>query len=92
MSQQPPTYQELAAMIKSCAGVTVDADTMSRQPALTFEELEVDSLAVLGLVAALENRYGIRLGAEAEQSRRPQQLRELVENAIAKEAADARTH
>jgi minimal PKS acyl carrier protein len=92
MSDRPPTHDELAAMIKECAGVTVDPAALSRRPDLTFEELGVDSLGVLGVVAALENRYGIRLAGDTEQSQRPDQLRALVETTIATEATDARTH
>jgi len=86
MSDGAPTYEDLVALIQKCAGVTVNAETMSRQPDLTFAELGVDSLGVLGVAAALENQYGIRLGVDAEQCERPQQLRALVTSAIAKEA------
>lgn len=87
-----PTYEELGALIQRCAGVTVDAEAMSRQPDLTFAELGVDSLGVLGVAAALENQYGVRLAVDAEQCERPQQLHALVTNAIAKETNGARTH
>jgi minimal PKS acyl carrier protein len=92
MPHELPTYHELAAMIRTCTGVTVDAEAMSRQPDLTFDELGVDSLGVMGVVAALENRYGIRVDADAEQCERPEQLRALVETTIAREVTDARTH
>lgn len=92
MSSQLPTDDELVMLIKKCAGVTVDTEAMSRRPDPTFLELGVDSLGVLGIAAALENRYGIRLGAEAEQCAGPQQLRTLVGNAITEEDNDASTH
>lgn len=92
MSDQLPTDDELVALIKKCAGVTVDPEAITRQPDPTFLELGVDSLGVLGLTAALENRYGIRLSAEAEQCESPQQLRTLIGAAIAKEDSNARTH
>jgi minimal PKS acyl carrier protein len=79
-------------MIKQCAGVVVDVELMTGQPDLTFEELGVDSLGVLGVLAALENRYGIRMSTDAEQCNRPHQLRALVETTIAREASDAGTH
>jgi minimal PKS acyl carrier protein len=92
MPEGAPTYEDLASLIQRCAGVTVNAETMSHQPDLTFAELGVDSLGVLGVATALENQYGVRLGVDAEQCQRPQQLRALVTNAIAKEANDAGTH
>jgi minimal PKS acyl carrier protein len=92
MPHEPPTYHELADIVRNCTGVTVDAEAMSRQPDLTFDELGVDSLGVMGVAAALENRYGIRLGADAEQCQRPQQLRALVETTMAREVTDARAH
>jgi acyl carrier protein len=73
-------------------GVTVEAETISGQPELTFADLGVESLGVLGVVAALENRYGIRLGADAEQCERPEQLRELITQMTTEEATDARAH
>lgn len=92
MSDQLPTFAELAEVIKGCSGVTVEPEVMSKSPELTFEELGVDSLGVLGIVAVLENRYGLRLGADAEDCQRPDQLRALVSTAISREATDARTH
>lgn len=92
MSEGPFTYAELAAMIRQCAGVTVAPETMSAQPELTFAELGVESLGVLGVVAAVENRYGVRLGADGEQCERPEQLRALVGQLITEEATDARAH
>lgn len=91
MSDKPLSYEELAMVIKECAGVTVDAEIISRRPDLTFADLGVESLGVLGIVAALENRYGVRLGADAEQCERPDQLRALFMNVVT-EASDARAH
>lgn len=91
MSDRPLSYEELAAVIKECAGVTVDASIISRRPDLSFADLGVESLGVLGIVAALENRYGIRLGSDAEQCERPDQLRTLVLDTVS-EVSDARAH
>lgn len=81
MSDGSPTYEDIVALIQRCAGVTVAAETISHQPEVTFAELGVDSLGVLGVAAALENQYGIQL-ADAGQCERPQQLRALVTSAI----------
>lgn len=92
MPDRPLTYEELATVVRECTGITVDPDAISRQPELTFAELGVESLGMLGIVAALENRYGIRLGADAEQCQRPGQLCELVTSTMEREVTDAGAH
>jgi minimal PKS acyl carrier protein len=67
----PVTFEELAALMKGRAGLTVDAAEMAADPAITFEELNLDSLGLLGIVAELENRHGARIGEEAETCRSP---------------------
>jgi minimal PKS acyl carrier protein len=92
MSDKSLSYEDLATVIKECAGVTVDAEIISRRPDLSFADLGVESLGVLGIVAALENRYGIRLTGSAQECHRPEQLRDLVTREIGKESSDAGTH
>jgi minimal PKS acyl carrier protein len=67
----PVTFDELAALMKGRAGLSVDAKEMAANPATTFEELNLDSLGLLGIVAELENRYGSKIGEEAETCRSP---------------------
>ena len=50
----PVTFEELAALMKGRAGLTVDAREMESNPAITFEELNLDSLGLLGIVAELD--------------------------------------
>lgn len=90
--EPPPTYSDLAQVIRSSTGVTVDPDAIAGPPPVSFAELGVDSLGVLGVVAALENRHGVRLGADAVTCERPDQLRELMIAAMNQEDTDARTH
>ena len=83
---------ELASVITSCAGANVDAATLRDQPAITFEELGVDSLGVLGVITELENRYAIRIGTDAEACRSPHELLVLINTALSPETNHARTH
>ncbi|MFJ1755075.1 acyl carrier protein [Kitasatospora sp. NPDC088134] len=54
------TYEELATLIKTRAGVAVTVDDLAA-PGRMFLDLGVDSLGVLGVLADLENRYGVSL-------------------------------
>jgi len=70
-AHRPVTFEELAALMKGRAGLSVDPGHMASSPAVTFEELNLDSLGLLGIVAELENRYGARIGEEAETCKTP---------------------
>ncbi|MFG2697252.1 acyl carrier protein [Kitasatospora sp. NPDC051984] len=54
------TYEELATLIKARAGVQVSVDDLA-DPGCMFLDLGVDSLGVLGVLADLENRYGVSI-------------------------------
>lgn len=71
------TYEELAEIVSKCVGVTVEPDAIG-SPTVRFEEIGVDSLGVLSIVAELERRYRIALGAEAEESETLGELINLV--------------
>ncbi|WP_328913656.1 MULTISPECIES: acyl carrier protein [unclassified Streptomyces] len=67
----PVTYDELAALMKERAGLVVDPWEMENRPDSTFEEFELDSLGLLGIVSELEKRHGRPIGDEAETCRTP---------------------
>lgn len=69
----PLTIAELASMMQSCAGVQVDARQLDNTD-VTFEELGIDSLGLLGVVAEVENRYGAPLGPDLERTRGPREF------------------
>lgn len=75
------TIQELGALIERCTGVEVDRDALARNPELTFEDLDVDSLGVMGVVAEL-TRSGVPLGSESESVQRPGDLLHLVNDGL----------
>ncbi|MFE7592931.1 acyl carrier protein [Kitasatospora sp. NPDC057512] len=58
------SYEELATLVRARAGVEVTAEQLA-EPGRMFLDLGVDSLGVLGVLADLENRYGVSVdGAE----------------------------
>ncbi|MEV0587117.1 acyl carrier protein [Nonomuraea sp. NPDC050310] len=83
MTELTLTYEELAEIMSKSAGVTVPAETLE-SPTVRFEDLEVDSLGLLSIVAELERRYRLTLGAEAESSQTPGELLAAVNDRTAK--------
>ncbi|WP_431681862.1 acyl carrier protein [Kitasatospora sp. KL5] len=71
------THDELAALIKGRAGISVDPVDLER-PGATFEEFGVDSLALLGIVGELENKYALPITPGAEMSKTPQDFLDAV--------------
>jgi minimal PKS acyl carrier protein len=70
----PVTFDELAALMKGRAGLSVDPGQMETSPSTTFEEFNLDSLGLLGIVAELENRYGHKIGDDAETCKTPHEF------------------
>ncbi|WP_331767316.1 acyl carrier protein [Embleya sp. NBC_00896] len=78
----PLTHEELAALMKSCAGVTADPNDMRRRPESTFAEFGLDSLGLLGIVSELERRYRFPLGADADQCKTPLEFLETTNSQL----------
>ncbi|MGH8880872.1 MAG: acyl carrier protein [Stackebrandtia sp.] len=57
------TMDELRAILVECAGTEVDAPR-SEIADLSFDELGLDSLAVLETTARIKQRFGIRIADE----------------------------
>ncbi|MEU9009153.1 acyl carrier protein [Streptomyces sp. NPDC048479] len=76
------TIQELAALMKKGAGVTVDPLDLANRPNTRFDEFGLDSLGLLGIVGELENRHGRPLPADADRCKTPQEFLELVNNSL----------
>ncbi|MEU1040727.1 acyl carrier protein [Streptomyces sp. NPDC005551] len=75
------TVEELAELMKKCAGATVAPEELDRDGAL-FEQMGVDSLGLLGIVGELENRYDAPMPNDAERSKTPRQFLDLVNSAL----------
>ncbi|MCF3962395.1 acyl carrier protein [Streptomyces fuscigenes] len=77
------TYQDLAALMKKGAGLTVDPDALERRPEGEFAEFGLDSLGLLGVVGELENRHELAMPPEADKCRTPKEFLELVNAQLA---------
>ncbi|NUK25788.1 acyl carrier protein [Streptomyces lunaelactis] len=76
------TLEELAALMKKGAGLTVDPADMASRPYAGFDEFGLDSLGLLGIVGELENRHGRPLPADADRCKTPQEFLDLVNNTL----------
>ncbi|MFD9129151.1 acyl carrier protein [Kitasatospora sp. NPDC059571] len=75
------THAELAELIRARAGIAVSPEHLEA-PGATFEEFGVDSLALLGIVGELENRFGSPIASGAEMSKTPQDFLDAVNSSV----------
>ena len=75
------THGELVLLIKTRAGITVDPEAIGH-PDATFDEFGVDSLALLGIVGELENRFGTAIAPGTEMSKTPQEFLDAVNTSV----------
>ncbi|WP_433172890.1 SRPBCC family protein [Actinoallomurus sp. CA-150999] len=87
-----PTLTELGELVRSSTGVEIDMGEVERRPTVTFEELDVDSLGLLSVIASLEKRYGVALGVDVEQCTTFPALMTAVEEAVATAAPEPAGH
>ncbi|MFD3695309.1 acyl carrier protein [Streptomyces sp. NPDC058646] len=80
------TVEELAALMKKGAGITVDPVDMASRPDAAFEEWGLDSLGLLGIVGELENRHGRPLPADADRCKTPREFLSLVNGSLMTDA------
>ncbi|WP_149183035.1 acyl carrier protein [Streptomyces sp. TRM49041] len=76
------TVEELAALMKQAAGVTVDPQDLERRVDTPFDAFGLDSLGLLGIVGELENRHGRALPTDAERSKSPREFLDLVNSTL----------
>ncbi|MEV7671965.1 MULTISPECIES: acyl carrier protein [unclassified Streptomyces] len=82
MSITELTFEELAALVKQSAGVTVAPEDLRNAADVPFSALGVDSLGLLGIVGELENRHGVALPPDAERSKTPADFLGLVNSTL----------
>jgi minimal PKS acyl carrier protein len=75
------TIEDLAALMKKGAGLTVDPVELAGRPDARFDEFGLDSLGLLGIVGELENRHG-PLPADADRCKTPQEFLDLVNDTL----------
>ncbi|MFE1257856.1 acyl carrier protein [Streptomyces fungicidicus] len=76
------TYEELAALMKQAAGITVDPQDLRQSAESPFDAFGLDSLGLLGIVGELENRYGASLPPDSERCRTPREFLNLVNSTL----------
>ncbi|MFJ3922011.1 acyl carrier protein [Streptomyces sp. NPDC090022] len=76
------TIEELATLMKSGAGITVDPAEMASRPDTRFDDYGLDSLGLLGIVGELENRRGRSLPTDADRCKTPREFLDLVNNSL----------
>ena len=84
-----PTRGELSEMVKTVAGVEIDAVQMEQDPHVTFEDLGVDSLGLLGVFAVVEQRYRIQIHADIEDCKTFADLEAIVRQAAGPDAGSS---
>lgn len=84
-----PTRGELSEMVKTVAGVEIDAGQMQQDPQVTFEDLGVDSLGLLGVFAVIERQYGIQIQADIEDCKTFADLEAIIRQAAGPDAGPA---
>ncbi|MFE2538019.1 phosphopantetheine-binding protein [Streptomyces sp. NPDC059371] len=72
------TVDELSALMKKAAGITVDPHELAQSLDAPFGTLGLDSLGLLGIVGELENRYSRPLPPDAERCKTPREFLDLV--------------
>lgn len=76
------TVEELAALMKSGAGITVDPADMKNRPDSLFDDYGLDSLGLLGIVGLLENQRGRALPTDADRCKTPKEFLDLVNTTL----------
>ena len=84
-----PSRGELSEMVKTVAGVEIDAAQMQQDPQVTFEDLGVDSLGLLGVFAVIERRCGIQIQADIEDCKTFADLEAIIRQAAGSDAGSA---
>ncbi|MEU9166736.1 acyl carrier protein [Streptomyces sp. NPDC048420] len=76
------TVEELSELMKKAAGVAVAPEKLQQGYDSGFDTFGIDSLALLGIVGELENRYGASMPPDAEKSKTPRLFLDLVNSAL----------
>ncbi|MFH8366860.1 acyl carrier protein [Streptomyces sp. NPDC018031] len=76
------THEELAALMKSCAGIAVDPERLRGGQDAPLAEFGLDSLGLLAIVSELEQRYGVQIDSRAEACKTPGDFVEVVNESL----------
>lgn len=84
MSGSDFTMDELCELLSSSSGVRIDPAELGA--ATTFDDLGLDSLALLGVITAIERNRGVELPAEAQEIRSVQEFLSTLNDTLGKAA------
>ncbi|MBT3152544.1 acyl carrier protein [Streptomyces sp. CHD11] len=76
------TFEELSALMKQAAGISVDPLELKEAAESPFDSFGLDSLGLLGIVGELENRYGQSLPPDTERCRTPREFLNLINGTL----------
>ncbi|WKX73261.1 acyl carrier protein [Streptomyces sp. XD-27] len=76
-------YDALAALMKKCAGVTVDPQALRAAPDTLLTDFGLDSLGLLAIVSELEQRHGVAFDATAEGCKTPDDFLSVINETLA---------
>lgn len=68
---------DLAALISRCTGVTVTGEQVT-DPRRSFDDLGVDSLGLMGVLAELQRNHGMSRDVDMQPDQSPQELLSLL--------------
>ncbi|OQO94807.1 acyl carrier protein [Saccharomonospora piscinae] len=78
------TLEQLRELLATGSGVRID--TRAVTAATTFDDLGLDSLALLGVIATIERARGVLLPSEAQETRSVLGFLSLVNDTLRKAA------
>ncbi|WP_019812334.1 acyl carrier protein [Saccharomonospora halophila] len=83
MTDRDVTIEELGELLSSSGGVRIEVDELTA--ATTFDELGLDSLALLGVITSIERDRGVALPTEAQEARSVRDFLTVLNDALRKE-------
>ncbi|MCF2531068.1 acyl carrier protein [Yinghuangia soli] len=78
----PFGFDDLAALMKSAAGITADPVEMESRPDAEFADFGLDSLGLMAVVGEVEHDHNTPLGPDAERCKTPHEFVSLVNSQI----------
>ncbi|WP_197319851.1 acyl carrier protein [Saccharomonospora sp. NB11] len=84
MSGLDLTMDELCELLSSSSGVPIAPADL--EAAATFDDLGLDSLALLGVITAIERNRGVTLPAEAQEVRSVREFLGILNDTLRKAA------
>ncbi|CAM3016711.1 acyl carrier protein [Saccharomonospora xinjiangensis] len=83
-SHREITAEELGELLSATGGLRIDQSDVDA--ATTFDELGLDSLALLGVITAIERERGVALPTEAQEARSVREFLAILNDALRKAA------